>query len=91
MTKRDQLNEMNAEYASLVGEKVYMYASDPYDKNNPDQLRYNFQGDIRTVIGINNALEVMRGHLDDARNGKAWNGQTIEEFKAERARMERRK
>lgn len=91
MNKRDELNEMNAEYARLVGEKVYMYASDPSDTGDPQRLRYNFQGDIRTVIGINNALELMRTHLEDARRGKVWNGQTIGEFKAERARMERRK
>lgn len=83
-----ELNALNAEYIALVGEPVYRYPFSPENRENPAQWRYAFQGDPAITLGIDEALANMRDKLAQAKAGIVWNGQTIEEFKAERAAME---
>ncbi len=86
--KLDELKAMNTEYAEIVGEKVYTGAWSPDEKYGEAQWRFNFQGHPSQVIGIDSALENMRGRMAEAKAGKVWTGQTIAEFQAEKKAME---
>ena len=84
----EELARLNGEYADLVGEPAYLYASDPAGTGVAKQMRYTFQG-RPVAIGPTEALATMRELLDQARSGYAWTGRTIAEFQAEKAAMER--